>query len=141
SRESRERPVAPWRPWLLAAAAVLLVAVSSLATVLVLRERDSRLATRDSTPAALAPRLAALEADYQRAAAELVGALEREAALSPEVREALARHLAVVDAAIAEARASALEHPADTEAGGMLLAAYRQKLDLLERASRLGSES
>ena len=134
-------PRSPWSPWHLAAAAVLLVALSSLATVLVVRDRDSRLATRDSASAALDPRLAALEADYQRASAELVRALEAEAALSPAVREALGRHLAVVDAAIAEARASVLERPTDADAGGMLLAAYRQKLDLLERASRLGSES
>lgn len=140
-RMTRDSRPATRSPWLLAAAAVLLVALSSLATVLVVRDRDSRLATRDSAAAALDPRLAALEADYQRAAAELVRALEREAALSPEVREALARHLAVVDAAIAEARASVLEHPADAETGGMLLAAYRQKLDLLERATRLGSDS
>ena len=60
SHESRGRSPAPWRPWLLAAAAVALVVASSLATVLVLRERDSRLVTRDSTVAALAPRLAAL---------------------------------------------------------------------------------
>ncbi len=131
----------PRSPWLLAAAAVLLVTLSSLATVLVVRDRDSRLATRDSAGAALDPRLAALEADYQRATAELVRALDAEAALTPSVREALGRHLAVVDAAIAEARASVLERPADPDAGGMLLAAYRQKLDLLERATRLGSES
>ncbi len=138
TRESRRSPRSPWY---LAAAAVLLVALSSLATVLVVRDRDSRLATRDSAAAALDPRLAALEADYQRATAELVRALEAEAALTPSVREALGRHLAVVDAAIAEARASVLERPADADAGGMLLAAYRQKLDLLERATRLGSES
>ncbi len=138
TRESRRSPRSPWY---LAAAAVLLVALSSLATVLVVRDRDSRLATRDSAAAALDPRLAALEAAYQRAPAELVRALEAEAALTPSVREALGRHLAVVDGAIAEARASVLERPADTDAGGMLLAAYRQKLDLLERATRLGSES
>lgn len=141
TRDSRLATRSPHRPWLLAAAAVLLVALSSLATVLVVRERDLRLATRDSAAAALDPRLAALEADYQRATAELVRALAAEAALTPSVREALGRHLAVVDAAIAEARASVLERPADADAGGMLLAAYRQKLDLLERATRLGSES
>jgi predicted anti-sigma-YlaC factor YlaD len=135
----------PWRPWLLAAAAMLLVALSSAGTFLVLRGMDRgdlRPSTFDLRPAAaLDPRLAALEADYQRATAELVRALEAEAALTPSVREALGRHLAVVDAAIAEARASVLERPADADAGGMLLAAYRQKLDLLERATRLGSES
>jgi anti-sigma factor RsiW len=130
----------PWSRWHLAAAAVLLVALSSAATAwLMLRSGEQRAASIEQR--SLDPRLAALEADYQRATTELVRALEAESALSPAVREALGRHLAVVDAAIAEARASLLEHPADADAGGMLLAAYRQKLDLLERASRLGSES
>jgi predicted anti-sigma-YlaC factor YlaD len=141
SREPRALRRSRWRPWHLAAAAVLLVALSSLGTALVLRERDSRLATHDAQPTTLNPRLAVLEADYQRATAELVRALDAEVALSPSVREALGRHLAVVDAAIAEARASVLERPADLDAGGLLLAAYRQKLDLLERATRLRSES
>jgi predicted anti-sigma-YlaC factor YlaD len=141
TRDSRLAARSSLRPWVLAAAAVLLVALSSLTTVFVLRDRDPQLVTRDSPPTALDPRLAALESDYQRATTELVRALEAEAALSPSVREALGRHLAVVDAAIAEARASVLERPADADAGGMLLAAYRQKLDLLERATRLGSES
>ena len=70
-----------------------------------------------------------------------VKSIDAEAALSPSVREALGRHLAVVDAAIAEARASAVGGGTGGEAGEMLLAAYRQKLDLLERAVRLGSES
>jgi hypothetical protein len=130
-----------WRPWLLAAAAVLLVALSSLTTVVVVRDRDSRLATRDAGLPSLPPRLAALEADYQQAAAELVRALEREGSLSPASREALARHLAVVDAAIAEARASAAGAVPDAEAGDLLLAAHRQKLDLLERAARLLSDT
>lgn len=127
-------------PWGLAAAAALLVALSSAATVWVLKNGGEQ-QTALSDQRSLDPRLAALEADYQRASAELVRALEAEAALTPSVREALGRHLAVVDAAIAEARASVLERPADADAGGMLLAAYRQKLDLLERATRLGSES
>ena len=140
TRDSRLATRSPWSRWHLAAAAVLLVALSSAATAwLMLRSGEQRAASIEQR--SLDPRLAALEADYQRATTELVRALEAESALSPAVREALGRHLAVVDAAIAEARASQLEHPADADAGGMLLAAYRQKLDLLERASRLGSES
>jgi predicted anti-sigma-YlaC factor YlaD len=135
----RSSPVR-FTPWGLAAAAALLVALSSAVTVWVLRNGGEQ-RTANVEQRTLDPRLAALEADYQRASAELVRALEAESALSPAVREALGRHLAVVDAAIAEARASVLERPTDADAGGMLLAAYRQKLDLLERASRLGSES
>jgi anti-sigma factor RsiW len=149
SRAALRRPPAPFAvrsspvkftPWGLAAAAALLVALSSAVTVWVLRDSGEQRAASTEQPN-LAPRLAALEADYQRATAELVRALEAEAALTPSVREALGRHLAVVDAAISEARASALERPTDADAGGMLLAAYRQKLDLLERAARLGSAS
>ena len=135
----RSSPVGLTR-WRLAAAAALLIALSSAVTVGVLRTGgEQRAASIEQRT--LDPRLAALEADYRRATAELVRALEAEAALTPSVREALGRHLAVVDGAIAEARASVLERPADTDVGGMLLAAYRQKLDLLERATRLGSES
>jgi len=137
---TRAAPRSPWSPWHLAAAAVLLVALSSVATAWLMHRTDEQ-RTANIEQRSLDPRLAALEADYQRATTELVRALDAEGALSPAVREALGRHLAVVDAAIAEARASVLERPADADAGGMLLAAYRQKLDLLERASRLGSAS
>ncbi|HSE27639.1 MAG TPA: anti-sigma factor [Gemmatimonadales bacterium] len=135
----RSSPVR-FTPWGLAAAAALLVALSSAVTVGVLRNGGEQ-RTAHIEQRTLDPRLAALEADYQRATTELVRALEAEGALTPSVRLALDRHLAVVDGAIAEARASALQHPADPDAGGMLLAAYRQKLDLLERATRLGSET
>src|SRR5690606_11323789 len=102
--------------------AVLLVALSSAGTVWVLRN-DGEQRTTNIEQRSLDPRLAALEADYRRATAELVRALEAEAALTPSVREALGRHLAVVDGAIAEARAWVRERPAGTDAGGMRRAA------------------
>ncbi|HJS46762.1 MAG TPA: hypothetical protein VJ773_02115, partial [Gemmatimonadales bacterium] len=136
-------PRSRWSPWALAAAAALLVTLSSAGTAWLLRGGpDLRPSTVDLRPAAaLPPRLASLEADYQRAAAELVRALEADPSLSPAAREAVLRHVAVVDAAIAEARALAVGATPDPGAGELLLAAYRQKLDLLERASRLLSDT
>lgn len=133
-------PRPSWSPWTLAAAAALLVALSSAGTAWWLRRGgEPRAASIEQR--VLPPRLASLEADYQRAAADLVRALEADASLTPATREAVLRHVAVVDAAIAEARALAVGATPDPGAGELLLAAYRQKLDLLERASRLLSDT
>lgn len=126
------------RPQALAAAALALVVLSSAGTAWILREgSERRTANSEQRTLALAPSLAALEADYLRAASELARALDRDSSLSPDARAGLDRHLAVVDAAILEARVALRERPADSDLGGVLLAAHRQKLDLLERAARL----
>ena len=132
-------------PWSLAAAAVLLVALSSAATAWLLGRGGlppSRPTALPAAEAALPPDLRKLEAEYQLAAVELARALERRREdLSPEAIAALERSVAVIDQAIAESRAAILERPDEPELGVALRAAYEKKLELLERAARLLAES
>ena len=49
----------------------------------------------------------------------------------------LERNLALIDAAIVEARAALEADPANADLRALLWGAHRQKLDLLDRATRL----
>ncbi|MFZ5623889.1 MAG: anti-sigma factor family protein [Gemmatimonadota bacterium] len=119
---------------LLAAAALLLVALSSGITALLVR-RTPVVATAPT------PR-AAPEAAYASAAAELTRALAAERhRLRPETLATLERNLAVIDQAIAESRAALARDPANQSVETLLLAAYRQKVGLLEQALRLSASS
>ncbi|MGH7586846.1 MAG: anti-sigma factor family protein [Gemmatimonadales bacterium] len=132
-------------PWSLAAAAVLLVALSSAATAWLMGGRSGppdRPTSRPPAEASLPPDLRKLEAEYELAALELARALERRRDdLSPGTVAALTRSVAVIDQAIAESRAAVLEAPGDPELGTVLRAAHEKKLELLERAARLLAES
>lgn len=132
-------------PWTLAAAATLLVALSSAATAWLMGGRGGapvRPTSRPPAEASLPPDLRKLEAEYELAAVELVRALERRRDdLSPEAVASLTRSVAVIDQAIAESRAAVLETPGDPEFGVALRAAHEKKLELLERAARLLAES
>ena len=138
--------VSPLSPWTLAAAATLLVALSSAATAWLVGGRGGAPGRPTGRPsaeqAALPPDLRKLEAEYELAALELARALERRRDdLSPEAVAALSRSVAVIDQAIAESRAAVLEAPEDPEVGVALRAAHEKKIELLERAARLLSES
>ena len=132
-------------PWTLAAAATLLVALSSAATAWLMGGRGrapDRPTGRPPAEASLPPDLRKLEAEYELAAVELVRALERRRDdLSPEAVASLTRSVAVIDQAIAESRAAVLEAPGDPALGVALRAAHEKKLELLERAARLLAES
>jgi len=122
-----------WRlAGLAAAAAVLLVAGSSAATLWLVRERPS--------PAAAATPV--IEAGYVNASAELMRALDAERAhLAPATVATLERNLAVIDAAIAESRAALASDPANRDLAALLWASYRQKVALLQQATRLVERS
>ncbi|HEU4563331.1 MAG TPA: zf-HC2 domain-containing protein [Gemmatimonadaceae bacterium] len=137
-----------WHRWGgLAAAAVLLVALSSSITALLVRDgahaapRVSGAAVPERGGAALAS-FAATEAQYVAVAASLEETLAaRRASLSPETAAAVERSVRAIDAAIAEARAALARDPANQALVEMLSASYEQKVDLLRRGAELPPRS
>jgi hypothetical protein len=121
--------------WILAAAAVVLVAVSSGVTALVLRQPAP-------PPVPASGALAALEAQYLGAAAELDSALSlARTRLTPATVATIERNLAVIDSALAESRRALAGDPGNVTLEQLVLAAWRQKMDFLRRATALASES
>ena len=133
-RGTRGRLVVPG--WLLAAAAVLLVAVSSGVTLLLVRSGSRAVAPVTAT--ALAP----LEVQYAGAAAELSAALEQSRTrLSPETLRIIERNLAVIDSALAESRRALSADPGNAALERLVIAAWQQKMDFLRRATDLPARS
>jgi hypothetical protein len=120
--------------WALAAAAGFLVAVSSGVTAILL---DSR-----RPPAVSTSNISALEAEYSAVSEDLTGALEQvRSRLSPETMVTIERNLRIIDAALEETRQALAKEPGNAALGQMVVAAWRQKVDLLRRATALGTES
>ncbi len=120
--------------WLLAAAAALLMVASSGGTVLFLRNwPGDRPAIQPSS------HLTALESQYSAASAELTEALEKaRSRLSPETVATIERSLRIIDQALAESRAALARDPGNQALEQLVMAAWRQKVDLLRRATALG---
>jgi hypothetical protein len=73
---------------------------------------------------------------YEREAQALLDKLElQRALLRPDAAQALDRNLHVVDVAIAELKDAVARDPANPALRQLLAASYRQKVDLLKRAS------
>ena len=110
-----------------------LVALSSGITAAVLRTRE---------PAPVAQRgVSALEAQYAEVSQDLGGLLEKaRATLTPETMATIERNLAIIDAALTETREALARDPGNQALGQMVVAAWRQKVDLLRRATALGTE-
>ena len=113
------------------AAALVLMAASSAATVLIMRD----------APSDVAAAVPALEADYIEQAAALSGVLGAERGrLAPETIETLERNLRIIDQAIADSRAALEADPGDPDLRLLLRASHEQKVALLEQATRLARE-
>jgi len=141
----------------LAAAAVVLVALSSALTTALLREPGAGekaapatlpVATAGRAPAADAPVPAALvafreaETEYVRTAADLEAVLRAgEGRLSPGTVKVVEENLRIIDQAIGEARAALEADPASAELPILLSSMYRNKIDVLERAVRLSAQT
>jgi len=126
--------------WWLAAAAVLLIALSSGVTALVLRRTGSAPSVVPSFRPSFG--LAAIEAQYSAASGDLTAALEKgRARLAPETVATIQRNLATIDSALAESRAALARDPANAALEQLVVAAWRQKLDFLRRATALSTES
>ena len=129
--------------WLLAAAALLLVAVSSAVTALLVRRPQNVAIRHEQAPAPTAvlrlPVAArAVDADYQAVIRELDESLaQRRDQLAPETIAKVEASLRVVDQAIGEARRALAADPANRDLVDLLAASYERKLELLRRASEL----
>ena len=145
------RPTRRWTsgPYL-AAAAILLMVLSSGITALVLRggagtDRlavDTAQATpgKSGAPVVLPAGFQQTELEYKRTIRDLQSAVDAQRGrLSPETVQTVERSLAVVDSAIAEARGALLADPNNRVLVDLLSASYQRKLDLLRRTSELGS--
>ena len=132
----------------LAAAAVILVVLSSGITALVLRNGTREMSGSGALTPAQAPSIVLpagfrqTENEFNRTIEELQQAVDAQRGqLSPETIRTVDRSLAVVDSAIAEARAALLADPNNQMLVDLLSASYQRKLDLLRRTSELGSRT
>jgi hypothetical protein len=137
------------RPMFLAAAALLLIAGSSLVTSVALNRRatpvaprvgqtaSATTATSNNGPSSLA-QFTVVESDYLRAVNDLSATLESEqGSLSPETIAKLRESIKVIDAAILEARNALAADPANKTLIQMLANSYEQKVDLLKRTTEM----
>lgn len=153
--ETLDRPHGRWGAlwgmrYGLAAAAVLLVALSSTVTVMMVDGRGSDPAPLTVAPApAASPEalvglasLRAVEVEYVRTAADLEAVLEaRHDRLAPETVRVLEENLRIMDEAIREARAALEADPASTQLPHVLSSTYQEKINVLERAVRLSAQT
>lgn len=132
----RPSGAATWRRWApLAAAAVLLVTVTAVVTF---RFANSGKPGESPVTAVQPQAEFAADREYVLAAEDLERVLaEGRDRLSPATVAVLERNLALIDAAIAEARAALEADPGNADLRALLWGAHRQKLDLLDRATRL----
>ena len=80
-----------------------------------------------------------VENDYISSANQLSTVLESErSTLSPETVAKLKKSLAIIDAAIIEARRALAADPANRALVEMLKTSYNQKIDLLKRTTEMG---
>ena len=129
-------------PMVLAAAAVLVAVLS----VSLLHRGDPVPVSVPGPAANVTPvsldrtTLGAAEQDYERAATELLAALqERRQSLSPQTLASVERNLAVIDQALNEVRAALSRDPGNKDLTRMLVSAHRKKVDTLRRMVRLST--
>lgn len=135
-------PASGWRRRSAAAAAVLaLGTAATIGYVLGTQDRSTSISgERGAAPAPAVRTVAAVDAQYAHAAAELERMLEQNrAVLRPQTVRIIEENLAVIDAALEEARAALRDDPGNPMIEQMLRANHEQKLDLLRRAMQAGA--
>ena len=131
------------RPYALAAAAALLVVLSSAGTAVYMNARSGPGIPIAGNPAngATPPSLAAFtveENNYLRNVAVLQDLLDQqESLLAPETVAQLKASLRTIDEAILEARTALARDPANRMLIEMLSGTYRQKMDLMRRTAEM----
>jgi hypothetical protein len=139
----------------LAAAAVVLVVITSVLTALILGDRGApgtTVAGRMGSAPGSAPVAATatmspvghadLEAAYAHAIGELLAALERSSQeLPPETRALIEENLLVIDGALREALAALEAAPDDAGLRQTVILTYEQKLEFLRTAAALTMKS
>ena len=112
----------------LAAAAVLLITLTSAITALLVRRPDGRTGTSS---------FSVTQAAYERAAEELAQTLEyRRKDLSPTALAVIEQNLRIIDEAIRETQAALATDPRNERVAELLWASWEKKIDLLERAAQ-----
>ncbi len=115
--------------------------VSAAAATLVLVLGVHRL-TGPARPSGPVEGWGVVAADYQRATAELARTLAAERhRLRPETVALVERNLALIDAALGEARAALAEDPGNADLQRLVATAARQKVELLQWAARVATAS
>lgn len=128
SGKSRTGPSWWQRRSALAAAAVVLVGLTSVVTAMLVRQPGE-------TPASGGFQVT--EAAYERAAEELAQTLElRRKDLSPTALAVVEHNLRIIDEAIRETQAALAEDPRNQRVAELLWASWEKKIDLLERAAQ-----
>jgi hypothetical protein len=128
-----------WR-YPLAAAAILLIAISSTVTVLLTRNESAPIVRVTETTGGVD--LVRLESQYSTEVQSLERTLrEQRENLSPETVRILEENLAIIDKAIQEARTALVNDPQSDMLGELLRSAYQRKLDLLKQAARSSAET
>lgn len=126
--------------WLATAAAILLVVGTAILTPNFARGgKLAKLKAKQTQSVVAQPVvLLAVDKNYLATVAELRATLDAQRpALAPSTVRAVERSLAVIDSAIAEARAALASDPANQALVDILSAHYERKVDLLQRASEL----
>lgn len=133
----RVRPRPRRRTWALASLAAAAVLVFAAGTLIPRPGRSGKV--RAPVAAVVIPAaLRSVDRNYEASIAELRLTLEQQRhTLSPATVRVVERSIAVIDAAIAEARAALAADPANEFIADVLAAQYEQKLDLLQRATKL----
>lgn len=133
-RIGRRAPGVPALAWwqrrgMLAAAALVLITLTSAITALLVRRPE---------PAGSAGRYPSVtEATYQQAAEELAQTLEaRRNEMSPAALAVVEQNLRIIDEAIRETQAALAEDPRNERVAELLWASWEKKIDLLERAAQ-----
>jgi anti-sigma factor RsiW len=134
----RRTSVSRWRMGLAAAAAL------AVAVTIVSRPRpDAPAATPATTPAAatsegLPPALEQAEAEYARATAQLMAAIDaRRVALPPRTVAALEENLKTIDAALADVRTALRSDPSNPHLNLLLASTHQRKVEVLRQVVRL----
>ncbi len=125
----------------LAAAALALIAVSSLVTALIVGPGEEP-RTTSASPALATEGVSFIaqwrrsEDEYLRATLELVESLDASTRqLAPETVELIQQNLQIIDAAIQESRAALAVDPANRDLIQSLSSAYQKKLEVLQQVN------
>lgn len=126
-------------PRRVAVAAVVLVAASSALTAVVMRQPSaSGVAVGTPVVGVLPVQWQAAERGYLNSVTELREQLDAQRdRLSPATIATVEHSLAAIDTAITEARDALIRDPASATLSELLASNYRQKVDLLRRATQL----
>jgi len=124
--------------WLATAAALMLIAGTATLTVVLSSGRATKPRATPIAGAPTAPALLAVDKSYVATIRDLRATLETQRpTLAPSTIQVVERSLAVIDAAIAEARTALAADPANQALVDILASHYQRQVDLLQRATEL----